>query len=48
MICDIPPTRLKELYQEINDYFYKRRSIHAISEKHRPYVFPVTVSLSFV
>lgn len=27
-ICDIPPARLKELYQEINDYFYKR-SVHS-------------------
>ncbi len=23
-ICDIPPIRLKELYQDINDYFYKK------------------------
>lgn len=23
-VCDIPPTRLKELYKEINDYFYLR------------------------
>jgi anaerobic magnesium-protoporphyrin IX monomethyl ester cyclase len=22
-ICDIPPLRLKELYKEINDYFYQ-------------------------
>ncbi|MGE5786194.1 MAG: B12-binding domain-containing radical SAM protein [Myxococcales bacterium] len=24
-ICEIPPGRLKELYREINDYFYQRR-----------------------
>jgi anaerobic magnesium-protoporphyrin IX monomethyl ester cyclase len=23
-ICDIPPARLKELYREINDHFYRR------------------------
>ena len=23
-ICDIQPARLKELYREINDYFYRR------------------------
>jgi radical SAM superfamily enzyme YgiQ (UPF0313 family) len=25
-VCDIPPQRLKELYKEINDYFYRRAS----------------------
>jgi len=30
-VCDIPPSRLKELYKEINDYFYR---LHARSEHH--------------
>jgi radical SAM superfamily enzyme YgiQ (UPF0313 family) len=30
-VCDIPPVRLKELYKEINDYFYQ---LHAQSEYH--------------
>lgn len=28
-ICDIPPARLKELYREINDYFYRRSASQA-------------------
>jgi len=28
-ICDIPPARLKELYREINDHFYRRSSPNA-------------------
>jgi len=30
-VCAIPPVRLKELYKEINDYFYR---LHSQAEYH--------------
>lgn len=39
-VCDIPPARLKELYKEINDYFYQ---LHADSES-RKETFPVQIA----
>ena len=34
-ICNIPPARLKDLYKEINDYFYQ---LHIQSELHEEFV----------
>ena len=34
-VCDIQPARLKELYKEINDYFYQ---LHARSELHEEFI----------